>query len=118
MIGRKQTRHKRSDPGLSREEAETLCLLRLIGKGERSISEICNALGLSVSHEVALTRVFQAMAARDEIQLIEDRVSLADFGRERMETIGAKIDLEPKVVRAKGKKRRSAIRSKSKKKRK
>ena len=118
MIGRKPERHRRRAPGLSREEAETLCLLRLIGKAERSIPEVCSVLGVSAWHGTEIAQVFQEMAARGEIELIEDRVSLTDSGRERMEDIGAKIALKPRVVRAKGKKPRPASRGKLKKKRK
>lgn len=118
MTGGKALLRKRRAPQISREDAETLCLLRLIGTGERSISEICRALALSASHEAALAQVFQEMTAQGELELIEDRVSLTDSGRERMEAIGAMLGSKPKVVRAKGKKLRPAGRSKSKKKRK
>jgi len=118
MTGRKAQLRRHRARRISREDAETFCLLRLIGTGERSISEICRALALSASHEAALAQVFQEITAQGELELIEDRVSLTDSGRERMEAIDTMIGSKPKVVRAKGKKLRPAGRSKSKRKRK
>src|SRR6185436_6162520 len=108
---RKPTNRDRRVTLISRQDAETLCLLRVIGTGEQTIRDICRALGVSASHEPRFAKVMTALASQGQIKLVEDRASLSELGLEKMVSLGSKVGLEePSVIQPKRKKRPTARR--------
>ena len=116
-MGKRTPRQIRPTSGVSRQEAEVYCFLRVLNDGSSSIPEIARRLGLSLAHSGAITRICESMAGRGEVELSDGKASLTKAGLENLATLAAKAGIKTQKAK-KAKRKKPAGRSRAKSKRK
>lgn len=91
MSNDRNTSPKSGDQGISREDAETFCLISLIGIKGCTSSELLSQLKISTVHQSAFDEVLQGLAASGMLLRDKDRITLTDQGQAWMGSIAVKI---------------------------